>query len=343
MSFLTQTEITQTLPAVSSRTIVFASLAIVALTLVAFGTVVWWRREKRRKGEAQRDRSDHQLMEVISEEVLSRIQSEIEPLRGRLEDLEKLITTCLAHHEKQELANVKLKEIHEELSEIPRAIGRIPDLLREVLVKCLGRDRAENDKEINGATKELINGAKTKLDALLDQYHVSQVSTLVRPIIQDLEKASQSWEKFEKDFSPYLHVAKKIEELRGKLDGVESSQQIPLEEIQAGTEAELESLRSDLEALVRNHRPLWFVDLIEEAGRYPSLHEAAESLKEALDLEEIQISLGSELRDIEDVEVVGTEGMGRMALISEVVENGYRQKETGALLRKPKVKVTLEG
>jgi hypothetical protein len=59
-------------------------------------------------------------------------------------------------------------------------------------------------------------------------------------------------------------------------------------------------------------------------------------------LEEVEIATGSVHRDLDEFEVVSAEGRGNRAIISEVLENGYRLTETGTVLKRPKVRVHFE-
>jgi len=108
----------------------------------------------------------------------------------------------------------------------------------------------------------------------------------------------------------------------------------------AGLDEEWAALNRAIGALQARHNPVFFLDVIDEAGRLGMPQKG--QLLAALGIEEITPSTGLEILDLTSYQIERTTGMGKRSILDKVLSSGYRSRETGEVYRKPAIAVRLE-
>jgi hypothetical protein len=301
---------------------------------------------------------------LSASEVIATINNTLEPHSKRIENslsaFETLINFAHNQQEKAQVVRENIEYIFNQLSGISQALGELPVKVRDELSNYQRQEedrkmiqeqsRQEEDKRkaaeiLSKKKEELRTDFIKRLNDLSKSSKLIQISTLARHMTNELKTASNGSLQFEKGLPPYLQLASKVEEVKKKLESIDGSSHLALQEANKQMRDEFELLEKLYESLSRYHNETLFIDLLEEAARHPNLFTRTEDLKKLLDLEEVKITPGTEPdpQILDEIEVEATEGYGTRTIISEVLENGYRLKESGTILKKPRVKVRLEG
>jgi hypothetical protein len=104
----------------------------------------------------------------------------------------------------------------------------------------------------------------------------------------------------------------------------------------------LQEIESLSDVLAKNHRSVWFTPLLDEASHFPSEQERVLRLKELLNIDEISLKPGEEIKNPRNVDVAAVEGVGNRSIVKEVLEKGYQERTSGLVLKKAKISVRLE-
>jgi len=207
------------------------------------------------------------------------------------------------------------------------------------------RKQQDEQQRIEQDRRNKREAARDQIARRLDlgsNSNIFRVSALTKELLKNLKAAAGNSSHLEKNFARYLDVATKADELSSKLNSFDDVPQHYLDDPRHGIETELELFEESIESLAKAHRVVWFTSLLEEACRYAVLESQTDALRQLLNLELIEVVPGTTHLELQDFEVVSTDGMGRNSIISEVLENGYRSTESGALVKKPKVRVRLQ-
>ena len=168
-----------------------------------------------------------------------------------------------------------------------------------------------------------------------------RISALVANVSEGLAAQSVLTSGCKKAINPYLELASKVKEVAVIIRQLDPA----IEDTCDNADAALGSLAPAIEDLHQRHRPAWCMALLDLARRSPEVEAQSKHLANLLGLEEVRVTLGSDLRDYNSLnpEIVDTDGDGSKSVITELVEVGYKNKETGVVLKPPKVKVRFEG
>jgi hypothetical protein len=244
-----------------------------------------------------------------------------------------------------------LGEIRDEIRGISARIDRLGNLiqenedLRKQESERILAEQARRSEEESRQAEELRQQKIARLGAAQDRLSEALKSDLVRvaglihKVIDELMERAETKIDLADAFGKYLELDRQARELAERTNQFETSELLSQ---QTDIEREIESFEANLRDLEKEHRAAWFTDLLQETARYPSLHDQANELKQLLKLEEVQVQTGAMPDDLTELDVVSSEGRGSRAVISEVVENGYRLMETGTVLKRPKVRVHFE-
>ena len=153
---------------------------------------------------------------------------------------------------------------------------------------------------------------------------VCSIAFLVRDVIRCLPQQQQP--KFRRDFGNYLTFIERAEAVRQRV--VPSMFELF---------PQVTALQDDLRSLHNHHNSRYFLDLIDSAraSRIPEVV----LLQKHLGIEDMSIAPWTEIWAFTDIHVDRIEGAGNHCFVKEVLSTGYRLKETGEVLRKPRVVV----
>jgi hypothetical protein len=343
-------------------------LALRFLIAVAFWWLLlylWFKDKRDSQQEVEEEEETNLLKEIIKQ-----LPDRLEIIQGKFNSLTESISTSyeLKKAKEELLAEIRkieklLEDMRLDIFGLPSRVGvQVNTLLeeereqkqREEEVRRTAEQsaRQEQQQKRDGKRRERIEENKkrqeemrqnliARINDLSKQSDLFRISLLTNAIIKSLRDASQPTEEFEEKLSPYLHTASRVQALRRKLDNRDTASLISLEDNKNGLEGEVKSLEEDSNSLDKVPRASWFINLIQAANSHPDLKLTAIELKEILGLEEFTVAEGEEMPDDVDLEVLSTEGLGKTTIISKVIETGYRLKDKGKVLRKPKVKICL--
>jgi hypothetical protein len=277
---------------------------------------------------------------------------------NRLDQFEEGIQILrIARPQIESLAD-RMTKLEEEVSKVASGLDGLNASIRadlktyfEELAIARKEEETRRKQHEERARQELLKNTREvlhfrlseRLNKLYEHSNVLRVSLLTDEIISELRAGSEITPPPEKVLYPYLEVSDQTRKLTGKLDHFDELPQLYLDDKEQGIEAEFELFERSIDKLEKAHRVVWFTNLLEEVRRHAGLELKADQLRGLLNLELVDVVLGSTPHDLQDFEVVSADGMGRQSVISEVLENGYRLKDGGAIVKKPKVKVRLEG
>lgn len=215
------------------------------------------------------------------------------------------------------------------------------------------QDAAKRDAEREAAQREqatreteqfhgrliAIERARKRYEVLAES-KVCRISTLVADISKALAAQSALTNGCEKAVRPYLDMDSKVKDVAGKIEQLNPA----IEDANETVHGLLESLSQAVENLNDRHRPAWCVGLLDLARKSLPTETQSKDLTNLLGLEEVQVTPGTDLNDYNSLcpEIVESDGDGSKSVITELVEVGYRNKETGTVLKPPKVKVRFE-
>jgi hypothetical protein len=297
--------------------------------------------------------------EVIKDTIDRALLPYILEIEKSLKSFEALISLANTQQETAPELHSNLNQVINQISGMSQVLGEMPVKVRDEMVsykrqeearKLIEEQRIKEEKLqksaalLNRRKQELREGFLNRLEVLETQGDLIEISTLLKQIADELQPAASNSSQLEK-VSPYLRVASQVEKLKQKLESFEVSSFFDLDATEKEVEGEFGVLEISIKSLSDYHSARWFFDLLAEAAQYPTLRSKMEDLKRLLNLEEVEIIPGTEPepQDMDKIEVEVTEGYGSRTIISEVLENGYRLKESGTILKKPRVKVRLEG
>lgn len=297
----------------------------------------------------------------------SSLGANIATLTGKLEGLDPLLRGDGGRDEQFLTAvNNGFTDLRAELSQLNQTVSSLPTLVHEAVGRHfeeergreaearrqkeeqVRREREEVEKKRRG---ELEQRKRARRDGFIRRYEelrksdLMQASVLTMQIAQGLKRDSTEPLGFEDLLPPYARLIEAANGVLRELKRPDLFAGDDLEDAAGGVEARFEEVEAAWQELETKHKPAWLVDLLEKARGHGHLEERAQQLKELLDLEDVAVSIGTELeaRHMDDVEVVEAKGYGKRKIICEVLGNGYRVKETGMVIRKPQVAVRLEG
>lgn len=288
---------------------------------------------------------------------LSRKLDELDPLlresRGADEEFQARVDKCFTG-------------LREELSSINQAVLGIPVAVRAAVggyfeeeqrrkeeqqrlrEEQFKRARDEEAKRRQDEAEQRKRELHKRFIDRLAELHTSdlmQTSLLTKRIADGLNNDQSEPARFEDLLPPYTRLIAAADDVRRELSRPDFFSGDDLDGAAARAEGKFKEVEAAREDLERKHKPLCLVDLLEKASGYQGLEESANNLRELLNLEEVPVSVGTEpeAQQMEELDVVARKGHGGRIIISEVLDKGYRLKETGAVVRKPRVVVSLEG
>lgn len=298
--------------------------------------------------------------EMIKDTIYTALQLYTANIEERLESFEARINLAKIPQETALELRRDLDKIIDQLSGVSTVLGEIPIKVRNEMArykrqeeerKMIEEQRIKEEElqkktaHLNSKKQDLREGFIKRLEELEKRDDLIEISNLTRKIIDQLRQASSDPSQLEKDFLPYLRMIPQVETLRQKLESFDGSSFLALEEKEKEIEEEFEFLETSHKNLSKYHSVAWFFDLLAAASQHASLRSETDELKRSLGLEDVLITPGTEPepQDMDKIEVETTEGYGPKTIISEVLENGYKLRGSGTILKKPRVKVRLEG
>jgi hypothetical protein len=256
--------------------------------------------------------------------------------------------------------------LREELSKVNQSMLGLPALVQEAVGRHFQEERRRSEEsqrqkeeqlrqareederrrrdEAERQSRELRDGFMRRLEDL-GRSDLMRASMLTVQIAKGLKQVSPEPRGLEDLLPPYVRFIQAMQDALSELNQPNLFAGGDLDGAAKRIEAKFEEIEAAREDLEGKHQPAWLVDLLEQARGHRHLESCVQHLKELLDLEDVPVSVGTELeaRHMDDVQVVEAKGYGKRTIVSEVLGNGYRVKETGTVIRKPQVVVNLEG
>src|SRR5438094_5988058 len=214
------------------------------------------------------------------------------------------------------------------LREALTALG--PELAQKMGAILDGRERTQRAVE----AREDRSRARAALDERLREPQLARPLTLAVAVDHAIATLEREGVEVDGDFSSYRSLARDVTRLRQAAETTGTNGE------QLG--ASLDRVAQRAAALTEEHRPLLLLDIVDRLARKQSLRSELQALLRALGLEEVPVQIGSLLREVSDLDVVGTEGTGQRPLIDALVLHGYRSTENGVVVRRPRVRVRLQ-
>jgi len=165
-----------------------------------------------------------------------------------------------------------------------------------------------------------------RFQQLLETDPMLVIARLVREVARRAGGDTET--EFGRNFASYLAALDRAERMAGEAAPASAADE------------EWAALHRAIGALQVRHNPVFFLDVIDEAGhlRMPQ----KESLLTVLGIEEITPATGLEIVDLTSYQIEHTTGMGRRSILDKVLSSGYRSRESGEVYRKPLIAVRLE-
>jgi hypothetical protein len=165
-----------------------------------------------------------------------------------------------------------------------------------------------------------------RFQQLLETEPMLVIARLVRDVARRAGGDTET--EFGRNFASYLAALDRAERMAGEAAPASAADE------------EWAALHRAIGALQVRHNPVFFLDVIDEAGhlRMPQ----KESLLTVLGIEEITPATGLEIVDLTSYQIEHTTGMGRRSILDKVLSSGYRSRESGEVYRKPLIAVRLE-
>lgn len=348
------------------------------LRQTAHGAARTWRADDGGAPEATRD--DHaaspppahldlalEELRQTSRNVGSLLGANVKALTEKVNGLDPLLRGGQGGDQEFQAAVIRgFDGLRDELLKVNRAVLDLPDLVTGAVARSFGEERRRREDEQRRAQeeqrraraeaerrardeeerqrRELHEGFIRRLEDLR-RSDLMQASLLTVQIADGLKQGAPERQEFEDLLPPYARFISAVDEARSVLKDPNCFAGEDLGDASRRVEAKFEGIEAAREDLERKHQPAWLLDLLERARGYQQLEERAQRLKELLHLEDIPVSVGTELEaaHMDDFQVIEAKGYGTRKIVSEVLGNGYRVKETGAVIRKPQVVLSLEG
>lgn len=316
-------------------------IVALAILVLVVGGLAGWQVISRSKEKEER---------ILLEELLRQeIHTELAPLYNELKSISASFDRLLRPLEKlsQQIfdsSGTILNEISSATMKMVSNLGTLPSALRKEINHAVQAQlRAEAEKVTKEKIATLVSTMREKVDAMRRDYPVIDVAHEMKQVILPLSSQSDLKISFEGLITPYVELSDEWGTLLQALDHLGEQRGVDLRNQVQRLRKDMEVFREKASRLSQNHRPIWFIPLLEKAAWVPALSEKAESLKSLLGIEDIPIQVGAEVRNIGDFDVIRTDGMGRRNVIDDVIERGYREKATGTVIKKPRVIIRLEG
>jgi hypothetical protein len=183
---------------------------------------------------------------------------------------------------------------------------------------------------------------RKRFEAVTRESDMYGIAALVKELADDLQAATASQPASAETLPPYLNFVSKVEAVAGTLSDFNGRADHRPDG--AALAAALDDLENASEILRGWHNASWLIGLLEEAGRQPSLRDKADRLKQLLNLEDVSVELDTEVgpRELKCLQVEGYVGSGPHPFVHEVVEGGYRLKDSKTVVKQPKVIIRME-
>lgn len=200
--------------------------------------------------------------------------------------------------------------------------------------------QTEAEKAVEKKIAALVTSAQGGLETLRHEYPVIDVACMIKQIFSS--GADPKFLSGTNFTSSYLQLADKWETLHRAVTRLGKQEDVDLGSQEQQLHKEVEVFREQVGQFTRDHRPMWFIPFLEKAAGDAVLSEKLAKLKDALGIEDFYVQVGTEARNVSEFDVARTKGGGTRPIIDEVVERGYREKASGAVIKKPKVNIRLE-
>ncbi|HKZ40609.1 MAG TPA: hypothetical protein VJ044_06575 [Candidatus Hodarchaeales archaeon] len=267
-------------------------------------------------------------------ESLKAISEEIKELPFRL----KTATESL-----KESPNEEYAKLSSSTSKLVSVVEQLPHRVKQEIVKELDfRDQAREEEEAKRKSQAVCNELKTQTEGLRGRFPIIDIASSTRELLSSLKTQMKDWEVLAKNYAEYLKLDKQWEELNNLQSKLSEHPHMVQSELPEQLNKRIREIESLGHALTKNHRTVWFTALLDEASRFPSEQEKTLRLKGLLNLEEISLSPGQEIKNPRDVDVIGVEGTGDRTIVKEILQKGYQERTSGLVLKKPKVTVRLD-
>ncbi|MGA2736168.1 MAG: hypothetical protein ABSG65_01825 [Bryobacteraceae bacterium] len=224
-------------------------------------------------------------------------------------------------------ANRQTKELKDALG----GLNPVSDSLREI---------KQSIKDLTGALADRLHWAELPAAPHPDEPSANSMAARIRQLLEN---------------EPMLITARLVRDVAGRAGGeveTELSRNFAgylaaldraerlLADASVVPDDEWSALHRAIGALQARHNPVFFLDVIDEAGRQRMPQKA--QLLATLGIEEISPPTGLEIVDLTSYQIEHTIGMGRRSILDKVLSSGYRSRETGEVYRKPAIAVRLE-
>lgn len=326
----------------------------------------------KKKKEDEQAAQERGAGRVTRNEVIEALSAQLGPILTRLQEIERRLPEekAAGKNGADEAPSEELKllkEIHAQLQSLPGAwvaeVDRLPALLIKSLVQhtlnekeaAKKRRREEAEKKAREAERRALEeranlreaqhaGFRRRFEAVTSQSDMYGIASLVKELNDDLPTATDGQPSYAEALPPYLSFVSKAEEVRSKLSDFDGHEGNQPDGAADALEAGLKELEASAGSLSESHNAVWLISLLEEAGRQSPLREKADRLKQLLNLEDVTVELDTEVgvKDLQSLEPVEYRGEGKRPFIQEVLEGGYRLKDSKTVIKQPKVIVRLE-
>jgi len=214
----------------------------------------------------------------------------------------------------------------------------------------LRREAAQQDREAKARARQEAESRKLsmqadfskRLDAVTSKSDLYAIATLVKQLTDELEGTSPGQYSVPEALPPYLGFVASAENVRSQLSKLNGRPGATPPDGLSDVEINLKALEEQFDNLSRSHKAIRFTSLLDEAGRNAAARDKAEQLKELLNLEEVSVEPGAEMENLDSLKVEGTVGTGKRLFIQEVLERGYRLKDSKTVIKQPKVIIRME-
>lgn len=322
--------------------------------LLGFGLANFLQRYKRIPPTTPESEDDS--FERLKVSITEEMRTSFGDIKGDLVNLSSSMTEYVKEQKNRDSERAAIQEF---LSQIARDVQDIPAIAATQIRSYLDQEArrrvdeeskrqkdeaATKEEELRRANKNLHDNFMKRFSAISGPSTMFRISLLTGQILKSLDGESTRKERLARTFAAYTNVVEQAGSLKEKLDSFNiTGSTTSVTDHQNLIGEELRSLEKAIKDLSEAHRPVWFVSLMEEARRDRSLEGNINELRSLLGLEEVIVIPGDEVRGLDELDVVGAEGAGSKRVVSELVERGYRERDTGVVICKPKVKVRLQG
>jgi hypothetical protein len=302
---------------------------------------------------------------ITKEDIKQAVQTELGPLKVQLARIEEILAANKKEEEvprdstkKQDEANL-LRYILNDLAKLSEQFKNLPKLIEteraqqkqdEMQRRQTTKQQRQEEKkrkeqlEMESRREALQSELARRFDAVTKQSDIFCIANLTKDITEELLNVSAYQDSISNSLPKFLELIAQAEDVRRKLDDLESHGDQSTQLMGEGLESEFKSLEETSAELTKSHRPAWFINLLAESSRHPSLQEKTENLKQLLKLEDICVEPHTELNNDElgNMDVKDFVGHGNKPFIDKVLEKGYRVKDSDVIIKKPRVIIRLE-